>query len=111
MMIKFAFPVEAGNTAIRSGKVERVFKQIMEELKPEAAYFFPEGGERAGLFIVDMTDSSQVADVAERFFFGLNARIEMVPVMSAEDLQKGLSNVERTIQRYGDRTSKPTRKS
>jgi hypothetical protein len=111
MMIKFAFPVEAGNTAIRSGKVERVFKQIMEELKPEAAYFFPEGGERAGLFVVDMTDSSQVADTAERFFFGLNARIEMVPVMSAEDLQKGLSNVERTIQRYGDRTSKPTRKS
>jgi hypothetical protein len=34
-------------------------------------------------------------------FFGLNARIEMVPVMAAEDLQKGLSGVQGIIQRYG----------
>ena len=78
VMIKFAFPVEAGNAAIRDGKVEKVFQGIVEELKPEAAYFFPEGGERAGLFVVDMKESSQVAEIAERFFFGLNARIEMV---------------------------------
>jgi len=82
MMIKFAVPVEAGNEAIRSGKIEKVFAQIAEELKPEAAYFFPEGGERAGLFVVDMTASSQVAEIAERFFFGLNARIEIVPAMA-----------------------------
>ena len=40
-------------------------------------------------------------EIAERFFFGLNARIEMVPVMDAEDLQKGLSEVQGIIQRYG----------
>ena len=101
VMIKFAFPVDAGNDANRSGKAEKVFQQIFEELKPEAAYFFPEGGERAGLFVVDMKESSQVAEIAERFFFGLNARIEMVPVMAAEDLQKGLSGLQGIIQRYG----------
>jgi len=101
VMIKFAFPVDAGNTAIRDGKVEKVFQGLREELKPEAAYFFPEGGERAGLFAVDMKESSQVAEIAERLFFGLNARIEMVPVMSGEDLQKGLSGVQGIIQRYG----------
>ena len=101
IMIKFRFPVEAGNSAIRSGKVEQVFQHIMEDLKPEAAYFFPEGGERAGLFVVEMQESSQVADIAERFFFGLNATIEMVPVMTAEDLQKGLSGVQGIITRYG----------
>jgi hypothetical protein len=101
VMIKFAFPVEAGNAAIREGKVEKVFQNILEELKPEAAYFFPEGGERAGLIVVDMKESSQVVEIAERFFFGLNARIEMVPVMAAEDLQKGLSGVQGIIQRYG----------
>lgn len=99
-MIKFRFPVEAGNSAVRSGKVEKIFQQILEDLKPEAAYFFPEGGERAGLFVVDMQESSQVAEIAERFFFGLNASIEMVPVMAAEDLQKGLSGVQGVIQRY-----------
>jgi len=101
VMIKFAVPIEAGNAAIRDGKVEKVFQGIVEELKPEAAYFFPEGGERAGLFVVDMKESSQVAEIAERFFFGLNARIEMVPVMAPEDLRKGLSGVQGIIQRYG----------
>ena len=101
IMIKFRFPVEAGNSAIRSGKVEQVFQHIIEDLKPEAAYFFPEGGERAGLFVVEMQESSQVAEIAERFFFGLNATIEMVPVMAAEDLQKGLSGVQSIIARYG----------
>ena len=101
VIIKFAFPVDAGNNANRTGKAEKVFQQIFEDLKPETAYFFPEGGERAGLFVVDMTESSQIAEIAERFFFGLNARIEMVPVMSAEDLQKGLSGVQGIIQRYG----------
>jgi hypothetical protein len=101
IMIKFAFPIDAGNNGIRSGKVEKVFRQIQEELKPEAAYFFPEGGERAGFFVVNMDQSSQVAEIAERFFFGLNARIEMVPVMAAEDLQKGLSGIQGIIERYG----------
>jgi hypothetical protein len=101
IMIKFRFPVDAGNSSVRSGKVGKVFQQIMEELKPEAAYFFPVGGEGAGLFVVEMQESSQVAERAERFFFGLNARIEMVPVMAAEDLQKGLSGVQGITQRYG----------
>ena len=53
VMIKFTFPIDIGNDAIRSGKVEKVFKQIAQELKPEAAYFFPQGGERGGLIVVD----------------------------------------------------------
>jgi hypothetical protein len=103
VMIKFAFPVQAGNDAVRSGKIEKVFQGILEELKPEAAYFFPERGERAGLFVVDMKESSQVAEIAERFFFGLNARIELVPVMAAEDLQKGLSGVQGSFNATADR--------
>jgi hypothetical protein len=101
IMIKFAFPVEAGNEAIRSGKLHKVFQQLTEDLKPEVTYFFPTGGERGGFFIVEMQDSSQIAEIAERFFFGLNAKIEMVPVMTPEDLQKALSGMQHTIQRYG----------
>jgi hypothetical protein len=101
VMIKFTFPADTGNDAIRSGKVEKVFKQIAQELKPEAAYFFPQGGERGGLIVVDMTSSSQIVEIAERFFFGLNAKVEMVPVMALEDLQQGLSGIQGIVQRYG----------
>ena len=101
MMIKFALPVEASNGAIRTGKLQKIFQQLAEDLKPEAGYCFLSGGERSGFFVVDMRESSQVADIAERFFFGLNAKIEMTPVMAADDLQKGLSGVQGAIQRYG----------
>jgi hypothetical protein len=101
VMIKFTFPADTGNDAIRSGKVEKVFKQIAQELKPEAAYFFPQGGERGGLIVVDMASSSQIVEIAERFFFGLNAKVEMVPVMALEDLQQGLSGIQGIVQRYG----------
>ena len=101
MMIKFALPVEDSNEAIRSGKLQKVFQQLTEDLKPEAAYFYAVDGERGGHFVVDMRDSAQIAEIAERLFHGLNARVEMVPVMAAEDLQKGLSGIESTLQRYG----------
>jgi hypothetical protein len=79
----------------------RSFQQLAEDLKPEASYFFLSGGERGGFFVADMRESSQVAEIAERFFFGLSTKIDMVPVMAADDLQKALSGVQGTIQRYG----------
>ena len=101
MMIRFSFPVDAGNAAIRTGKLETVFRQLMEDLKPEAVYFHAVDGDRGGFFVVNMQESSQIADIAERLFFGLNAKIELVPVMAPDDLQKGLAGGQATIQRYG----------
>jgi hypothetical protein len=101
VMVRFSLSVESSNEAIRTGKLQKVMRQISEELKPEAGYFYLKEGKRSGIFVLDMRDSSQVAEIAERFFFGLNAKIEMTPVMNAEDLQKGLSGVEDTIRRYG----------
>ena len=101
MMIRFSFPVDSGNAAIRTGKLETVFRQLMDDLKPEAAYFHAVNGDRGGSFVVNMQESSQIADIAERLFFGLNAKIELVPVMAPDDLQKGLLGAQDTIQRYG----------
>ena len=101
IMVKFSIPVEAGNDAIRSGKLGRVFEQLQEDLKPEASYFHPDGGERAGFFVVDMEDSWRVADTVERFFHGLNAKVELTPVMNGEDLHRALSGIPDTIERYG----------
>ncbi|MGE5271177.1 MAG: DUF3303 family protein [Thiohalocapsa sp.] len=99
VMVKFSFAVDGGNVAIKSGKVEKVIQQLMAELKPEAAYFFPDG-DRGGFIVVNMDDSSQIVQIAERFFFGLSARVEMVPVMAAEDLQRGLSAARDIVERY-----------
>ena len=100
IMVKFRFPVDEGNESMRSGRLQQIFQQLAEDLKPEAAYFYPDGGERAGHFIVNVEDGSEVAGIAERFFFGLNADIEMTPVMTAEDLEKALGGIKETIDRY-----------
>jgi len=105
VMIKFAIPVEAGNGPVCGGKLQKVSQQIVEDLKPGAGYFFLDDGLRAGIFVVDMRESSQVVEIVERFFFGMNASIEMAPVMNADDLQKALSGVQGTIQRYGEAPS------
>ena len=101
IMVKFWVPVAAGNAAIRNSKLEKEFGQLLEDLKPAAGYFYPGDGERSGFFVIDMEDSWRVADTVERFFFGLNARVELTPVMNGEDLHKALSGVPDIVERYG----------
>jgi len=93
-MIRFKFPVDPGNELMRKGKVGKVFEQLMADLKPEAAYLYPEGGERGGIMVFDMQDASEVAGVVERFSFGLHAKVELMPVMNPDDLQKALAGIE-----------------
>ena len=101
MMARFQFPVDVGNELIRSGKVGQVFEQLTADLKPEAVYLYPEQGARGGIFVFDMQESSSVAAVVERFSFGLQAKIELFPVMTPDDLQKGLAEVPNIVEQYG----------
>lgn len=100
IMVTFSFANPGANELVRSGKIAEVFGHLMEDLKPEAAYFFPEGGERGGLVVVNVQDSSEVAGIGERFWFGMGAQVEMRPVMNGEDLQRGLAGVPGIVQRY-----------
>ena len=100
-MVRFHFPVATGNETIRSGRINTVFEQLMGDLKPEAAYLYAEQGERGGILVFDMADPSMVVGVVERFSFGLGAKVELFPVMTPEDLQKGLATVSDIVQKYG----------
>ena len=90
MMLKIVIPTETGNHAIKDGSLQKSFEAIMGKLKPEAAYFFPEHGLRSAMMIFDMKDASEIPAIAEPLFAGLNARIQLLPVMNADDLKKGL---------------------
>jgi len=91
MMLKFSLPVEKGNQAFKDGSLGKVMESIMTKLKPEAAYFGTTDGKRGGMLFFDLAEPSQIIDAVEPFFLNYNAAVELVPVMTGEDLRKGLS--------------------
>ncbi|HKV43276.1 MAG TPA: hypothetical protein VJT32_01160 [bacterium] len=95
MMMRVTFPVEAGNKAIQENKLPGLFQSAFQALKPEAAYFFPDNGKRAALFFFDLKDSSHIVAAAEPFFMGVNATVEMTPVMNQDELKAGLERLGR----------------
>jgi hypothetical protein len=82
------------NEAIKNGRLAQLMESLMERLKPEAAYFGPSEGGRSCVFVFDMQDSSQMPSIAEPLFDELGAKIEIHPVMNAEDLRKGLASLQ-----------------
>ncbi len=93
MMLRWTVPVERGNEAIKDGSLSQTIEALLEELKPEAAYFWPENGERGGMLVFDMADPSQIPQIAEPLFLKLDAAVDFAPVMNADDLKKALEIV------------------
>ena len=87
------YSVEKSNAAINDGSLGRTMESILTKLKPEAAYFAPLDGKRAGMIFFDMAEPSQIIEAVEPLFLSLNATTELVPVMNADDLRKGLAKV------------------
>jgi hypothetical protein len=92
--MKVTVPNEGGNEAVKSGAIGRIIGEFIERHRPEAAYFVTEGGERTGLFVLDVKDSSDLPPLSEPYFQGLNARITFVPALNAQDLRAGLEKLK-----------------
>ena len=90
MMLKVMIPTDAGNRAIEDGSLPRVLEGAMSTLDPEAAYFLAEGGLRTALIFFDMTESADIPSIVDPLFMGIEAEIELLPVMNADDMRKGL---------------------
>ena len=99
-LVKISFPVEAGNAAAKKDGF-KVIQRILEQQKPEAAYFVTEGGKRTGILIMNMEDASQIPAIAEPWFLALNASIEATPAMVPEDLRKAGPAIEQAVKAYG----------
>jgi len=92
-IMKVTIPVEAGNRAIRDGSIGTIMKAAMESLKPEAAYFYAENGKRHAMYVFDLKDPSDIPVVAEPFFLGLRADVQLCPCMNAEEVAVGVAKV------------------
>ncbi len=93
MMLRWTVPVERGNQTIKDGLLAQTLESLLAELEPEAAYFWPENGERAGMIVFDMADTTQIPLIAEPLFMNLDAAVEFLPVMNADDLKTALGKL------------------
>ncbi len=88
MLLRVKFPHEPFNSFAKDGSVGAKMKRILDDLKPEAAYFTDIDGHRSGLLIIQMENSAQIPAVAEPWFLTFNADCHIHPVMVPEDLAK-----------------------
>jgi hypothetical protein len=105
MLLKVSIPVEAGNAAARSGNLGSTIEKILDGLKPEAAYFAEDNGERTGFIFFDMKDSSQLPAIAEPWFLAFNARLSVRPAMNVKDLAEAIPGIEKAVKGFGKAAS------
>lgn len=96
MMAKITLPVESGNQAIKDGRLGKIIQGTAERWKPEAMYFADYEGQRTAFIVFDLPDSSGTIPFAEPFFLEMNASVEFIPVLNADDLRKGLAEAQAT---------------
>ena len=97
-LVKVSFPVEAGNAAAKKDGF-KVIQTILEQQRPEAAYFIADGGRRTGILIMDIAEPADIPRIAEPWFLALNASIEAdtlaamlaIPLPDDEHVRVGIS--------------------
>jgi len=97
-LLKITPNVEVFNAYVKDGSAGQRMQSIINEAKPEAAYFAELNGYRTAMLIVNMDDVSQIPVLAEPWFLQFEAEVEFHPVMLGEDLAK--SNLEELGKRW-----------
>jgi hypothetical protein len=97
-LILAKIPTEDGNKMVQDPKIEKYINKV----KAEATYFFEADGNRVASFIVDIESADQIPVLSEPLFSGMGAHVELHPVMSLDDLKKGMPQaiVEANSYRY-----------
>jgi hypothetical protein len=93
MFLKVQMEVEAANRAIKDGSLSNIVQGFTDAAKPEGIWFTALDGKRTMVAVFDLASPAQIPPLAEPFFMGLGASIELSPAMDLADLQAGVSNL------------------
>jgi len=99
IILQVKTPNEPFNTYVKDGSAGKRIQKILEETKPEAAYFTEIDGQRSAILIVDLADASEIPSLAEPWFLTFNATCEIRVAMTPEDL--GKSGIDTIGKRWG----------
>lgn len=85
-LFKVRMPVEKFNAAVLDGTADQKLKTALDAMKPEAAYFYEEDGQRTGMIVVNFDKASQIPAFAEPWFLYFDAAVHIRPCMTPDDL-------------------------
>ncbi|HCU26084.1 MAG TPA: panthothenate synthetase [Deltaproteobacteria bacterium] len=89
-----SLPAEKFNRSLIEGRAGQIIRRILEETKPEAAYFCTKDGKRSSFLIINMEKACDIPKYAEPWFLNFDATVEFLPAMNSDDLQKaGLEEI------------------
>ncbi|MFD0353806.1 hypothetical protein ACFVHW_08650 [Streptomyces sp. NPDC127110] len=94
VMLRAHMDTAATNEGIKTGSLPQAIKNLMDKVKPEAAYFGLHEGVRSCWIVFDLQDSAKLPPLLEDLFLQFNAELEVGPVMNAEDLARGLAEMK-----------------
>ena len=100
-LIKFNFPNEAANAAMKAGTFGDTIASLLDELKPEAVYFGGWDGTRTAFVVTHIEEASQIPAMFEPWFLAFNVTFEWTPVMLPEDLEKAGPAIGQAVEKYG----------
>ena len=89
MLLIATLPHHTFNAAVKDGSVGAKMDKILNAIKPESVHFTEIRGKRTAVMIVDLPDASKITSLAEPWFLTFEADVQLHPVMTPEDLQRG----------------------
>jgi hypothetical protein len=66
-------------------------RQLVKATKAEACYFTMIGGRRGGMIFFEESDQARLPQINEPLLAALDAAIDIVPMLSLDDLKRGLA--------------------
>lgn len=94
MLLHVDIPHEPFNSLVRAGTAGDTLAKILDNLKPQAAYFTEQHGRRGAVLLIEVDSPSDVPRFVEPFFLKFNADCRFRIVMSPEELAKaGLGEI------------------
>jgi hypothetical protein len=99
-LIHARIPTEDGNKMVQDPNFLKKLQTYINKVKAEATYFFEANGNRVAAFIVDIQNTDQIPILIEPLFSGIGAHVELHPVMSLDDLKKGIPQAVVEINSY-----------
>lgn len=100
-LVTAEWDTNAGNAAVKSGKMGDIVQSILEDQRPEAVYFALTNGRHSAIMIIHMDDASDMPRIAAPWFLAFNAKIDAKPVMTPEDLAKAGPDIQHAVEKYG----------